>query len=100
MRLVLEKPGLTQQKLADEKLLERSTIARSLDRLEQKGLVARQVSPDDPRIETVLPTPAALKLQEELCVLGDQLYKSMCKKFGTNRVARIVKDMREISDAF
>lgn len=100
VRLVLEKPGLTQQNLADEMLLERSTIARFLDRLEEKGLVVRQVSVDDPRIKTVFPTPAALKLQEELRVLGDQLYKSMCKKFGTARVAGIVKDMREISDAF
>ena len=100
LRLILEKPGSTQQLLADEMLLERSTIARFLDRLEEKGLVQRSVSDDDPRIKVIAPTPAALQLQDDLRALGDQLYRSMCGKFGANRVARIVKDMREISDAF
>lgn len=99
VRLILEKPGSTQQQLADEMLLERSTIARFLDRLEEKGLVVRSVSDDDPRIKVIAPTPAALQLQDDLRALGDQLYQSMCGKFGANRVARIVKDMREISDA-
>lgn len=100
VRLILEKPGSTQQQLADEMLLERSTIARFLDRLEEKGLVERSVRDDDPRIKAISPTPAALRLQDDLRTLGDQLYQSMCARFGANRVAGIVKEMREISDAF
>lgn len=99
LRLVLEKPGLVQQQLADEMLLERSTIARFIDRLEHRGLVARHSNPEDPRTKVVMPTPEALKLKEELQALGDELYSTMCKKFGKSILAETVKTMREMNDA-
>lgn len=100
LRLVLEKPGLSQQELANGMLLERSTVARFLDRLEDKGFVEREEHDQDPRMKIVLPTKAALKLKTQMQSLGDTLYRSMCEKFGADRVASFVKQMREMADEF
>lgn len=94
LRLVLEHPGLTQQKLAEELRLNKSTVTRFISALEKKQLLIREGSSTDQRQRVVSPSLKALAIQNELQVLGGELYASMCEKLGRENVEEFVKTAR------
>lgn len=55
---VAEQPGIDQASLAATISFDRATIGGVVDRLEQKGLIERTVSPDDRRARLLRLTPA------------------------------------------
>lgn len=98
LRLVLERPGLSQQAIAGELRLEKSTVARFLDDLEKRGLVQRRRSGRDPRRNEIVPAPAARRMQKDLEALGDELYAEMCNAIGSAEVKAFVASARLIAD--
>lgn len=59
-------PGMSQTELARCLELERMTIGLALDKLEQNGLVKRQRSPNDRRVQLVYVTGKAMGLLPDL----------------------------------
>lgn len=57
LQTVCNQPGIDQKTLAATIGYDTSTIAGVIDRLEARGLLARQVSPHDRRARQVVPTP-------------------------------------------
>lgn len=51
------RPGIDQARLAEMIAKDRATIGGVVDRLEQKGLISREVSPEDKRARVVRLTP-------------------------------------------
>ena len=100
LRVVLDKPGLTQQTLANLLHIERSTLARFVDVLEAKELVCRQCDEVDARMKVIVPSAKAEELRTELEALGDALYKELCEKYGVKKVESLVATMREFADRF
>ena len=67
MMLWLErKPGITQKELSDLLEVEPITVARLVDRLEQRGMVERRADPADRRIWRLHLLPEALPLLSEI----------------------------------
>lgn len=60
LHAVCEQPGIDQKTLASSIGYDASTIAGVLDRLENRGLLARSVSPTDRRARLLTPTQAGL----------------------------------------
>lgn len=52
---------MTQADLCEELKLDKSTVAKALDRMEQNGLVTKTVNPDDSRSFLVSPTQKAIE---------------------------------------
>ena len=63
---IAQQPGIDQASLAATISFDRATIGGVVDRLEQKGLVRREVSAEDRRARQLSPTPAGLKLLARL----------------------------------
>ncbi|MGK0442561.1 MAG: DNA-binding MarR family transcriptional regulator [Pseudohongiellaceae bacterium] len=99
LRVVLENPGLTQQKIAEELRLNKSTVTRFISALEKKELLLRENSSKDQRERVIIPSKKAVSLHKGLEVLGDELYSSMCEVLGRNNVESFVKSARIINDA-
>jgi DNA-binding MarR family transcriptional regulator len=59
LRLVLERPGLSQRELADTMTIARPTATRVLDGLERRKLIRRRPGEDDAREQRIHPTAAA-----------------------------------------
>ncbi len=97
IRLVLDQPGLTQQEIANELVLDKSTVARFVGKLESDGWLVRHPSETDLRGKMVTPSQKALDLERELTVLGNELYSTMCDTIGENRLKLFVSTLREIS---
>ncbi len=94
LRLVLEYPGLTQQKLAEELRLNKSTVTRFIAALEKKGLILREGTSSDQRQRIVVPSNEALAIQSELAGKGGELYASMCETLGRENIEEFVKTAR------
>lgn len=59
-------PGASQEELARDLNVNKSTVARHLAVMEEKGYVRREPSPDDRRSLLVFPTEKALALKDQL----------------------------------
>lgn len=59
---VAQQPGIDQASLAATISFDRATIGGVVDRLEAKGLLRREVSPQDRRARLLQPTPEGLGL--------------------------------------
>ena len=62
LQTICTEPGIDQKTLATRIGYDTSTIAGVIDRLEARGLLARNVSPIDRRARLLSPTPAGLGL--------------------------------------
>jgi len=91
LRVVLANPGITQQGIAMELKLERSTITRFVEALEGRGYLLRNKSG---RERLVYPTQAAKEIADELERRGNALFKRMVDGLGEDGVARLVGDLR------
>lgn len=96
LRVVLNEPGISQKQLADELRLEKSTITRFVDVLQNKGLVVRQKSSkENARELSIYATKKATKLHDELEALGDKLYQTMISNIGEKDLKLLVSKLRE-----
>lgn len=66
VKAVCREPGLTQEKLAKELTFDKSSVARQLASLEEKGYVLRERNPKDRRVHFVYPTEKALSVMPRL----------------------------------
>ena len=98
LRLVLQTPGLTQQEITKELRLNKSTVTRFIFALEKKGLLERKETIEDQRQRIVIPTEKALSLHQELEMLGDELYSSVCETLGRDVVESFVKTARLLNE--
>lgn len=94
LRLVLNNPNMTQQKISEELHLNKSTVTRFVNTLEKKGLLERHDSKNDQRERIIAPSQTAIDLHKKLEKLGDELYSSMCKILGKEDVETFVKSAR------
>ena len=98
LRMILEFPGLTQQELAKEMRLNKSTITRFVLALEKKELVIRKESQDDQREKTIFPAKKAIVIHKQLDALGNELYATMCEAIGQKNLEDFVKAARKINE--
>jgi DNA-binding MarR family transcriptional regulator len=92
LRLVLESPGITQTRIAEELNLEKSTVTRFINALEEKGLLKRTRAG---RETMVNPTAKAKKIQQRLNHTGEQLYQRMLASVGKTELTQLVRSLRK-----
>lgn len=63
---ICREPGRSQEELAKELCLNKSTVARSLNSLEEKGYISRSALPNDKRQLSVYPTEKMLSVLPEV----------------------------------
>ncbi|MBI5460946.1 MAG: MarR family transcriptional regulator [Gammaproteobacteria bacterium] len=95
LRLVLSQPSITQKQIADELHLEKSTVTRFIDALEEKGYLRRTRSG---REQTIVPSAAARRLEVQLSAQGDALYARMVNAIGRADMVELVRRLRETAD--
>lgn len=93
LRVVLVNPGITQQGIAAELKLEKSTVTRFVEALEEKGYLLRNKSG---REQFVFPTEAAKTIGERLEQQGNALYRRMTESLGKGALAQLVGELRGI----
>lgn len=69
---VCRNPGSSQEKLARELCLNKSTVARALNRLEEKGFINREANVENKREILVFPTEKMLEILPEVRAIADE----------------------------
>ena len=96
---ISSKSIFTPAKLADELMIERATVSRYLDQLEERGCVERTHNNFDRRVVDIKLT----KKGEEIAKLGidlmDQAYKNMFSEFTKNENKHFVALLNKLNNS-
>ncbi len=96
LRLVLAEPGASHKAIASELKLEKSTVTRFIDSLQDKGLLKRsKIGVEDSREQRVFPTEKAKRIEVALEKKGDALYQKMCTNLGEAEMKTLVTRLRK-----
>ena len=69
---IVRRPGISQEKLAEHIMVNKSNVARQLSAMEAAGLVVRKGSSEDKRVLEVYPTEKALEIYPKVVALMKQ----------------------------
>jgi DNA-binding MarR family transcriptional regulator len=94
LRVVLEKPALLQSALADELTISRPTATRTLDGLQNLGLIERRPTETDGREYAIVPTAAAQALKEQLNAASAAVTQRLKKELGASQFKETVEKLR------
>ncbi len=92
LRLVLASPSITQKEIAIELKLEKSTVTRFIDNLQDKGYLKRNKTG---RLHIITPTAKTRKLETRLNQKGDELYQQMLDTIGRSTLVKLVEDLKK-----
>ena len=88
--------GLSQTALAERAGVEAATLVRTLDLLERQGLVRREPSPRDRRVNVVRVTAAAAPLVEKVEALQEELASEAFEDFSADEYRALVTLLQRV----
>lgn len=98
LRLILSRPGLSQQAIATEMKREKSTITRFLTALEKKGLIKRRPVDGNARENAVFGSEKAQAMEAELNAVGQKLFEELQATLGDEAFKRFVGEARAFNE--
>ncbi|GAO99614.1 MarR family winged helix-turn-helix transcriptional regulator [Fructobacillus ficulneus] len=81
---VLEEPGLTQFKLTQLVQVDKTTMSRSLKKLETQGYITKQSDPANKNFKKIFPTPAALAIEKTISAVEEDYIKIKLQTLSTD----------------
>lgn len=88
----------TPAKLADELMIERATVSRYLDQLEDKECIRRSHNRLDRRVVDIALTPTGEKIAQFGVDLMDKAYKSVLNELSTDENKSFVALIKKLSE--
>jgi MarR family 2-MHQ and catechol resistance regulon transcriptional repressor len=99
LNLLSDQPaGLTQVELSRLLIMHRSNVTGLVDRLEKRGFIQRQDSPNDRRAYRVVLTTSGKKLIETILPEYYQAAEKIWEKFPVSRVKELTSDLSKLSE--
>ena len=99
LRLVLDRPGLSQRELADAMTIARPTATRALDGLEARKLIKRRAGPSDAREQRIHPTVEAEAMHDELDAASGNVTRRLKTLLGPQTFEQTVSKIRAVRTA-
>jgi len=96
LRAVLKKPSMLQSELAKELAISRSTTTRTLDGLQQLGLLLRLATGNDGRESAIQATAVGIALQEPLDTASGEVTKRLKKELGLAHFDETVTKVKQV----
>ncbi|MFS8815998.1 MarR family transcriptional regulator, 2-MHQ and catechol-resistance regulon repressor [Thermostichus sp. MS-CIW-21] len=93
-------PGLTMNVLAQKTLVTKGTLTGIVDRLEQKGLVRREVPPENRRCFKIVLTEEGEKLFEQVFPAHVAYLKERFQKLDPEEMAQIQACLKKLQSIF
>ncbi|MFT0787370.1 MarR family winged helix-turn-helix transcriptional regulator [Synechococcus sp. H55.10] len=93
-------PGLTMNILAQKTLVTKGTLTGIVDRLEQKGLVRREVPPENRRCFKIVLTEEGEKLFEQVFPVHVAYLKERFQKLNPEEMAQIQACLKKLQAIF
>ena len=90
------KSDLSQTELADEIFVDKSSLARMLHRMEEAGLIRRDIDETDSRVHLVNLTPAGRALEDEVSPLRAKGLSQAARGLSEEEVSELKRMLNQI----
>ena len=96
LKELLTKGAMTQRELADACMLDVTTMSRTLDRLEQAGLIVRESHPGCRRSWLISLTEEGKNKAEQVCVIFSRADEIFCSGISDEELEQMCATMQKI----
>ncbi|ASR49246.1 MarR family winged helix-turn-helix transcriptional regulator [Paenibacillus kribbensis] len=97
LKLILQRPGITQEQLTNELKFDKATTARSVRHLEESGYIERRTDPNDRRSHLLSPTAKALEFSPVLQGILDELNVGLVRNLSDEEEDLLIDLLQRIS---
>jgi DNA-binding MarR family transcriptional regulator len=92
LRLVIAQPGISQQSIGGELMLEKSTVTRFIEALSDKGYLTKTKVG---REQLIYPSDKSKAIAVQLEDQGQELYELLKKTMGHSELSELVNDIKQ-----
>ncbi len=93
---LFEEPGINQKELSERTLKDQGSLTRTLDRMEKKGLVQRQINPTDRRSFLIYLTDEGYALRDRIVPIAVECIEDAVKGFTEEEVDTLVALLKKL----
>jgi DNA-binding MarR family transcriptional regulator len=93
---LFEEPGINQKELSERTLKDQGSLTRTLDRMENKGLVKRQINPTDRRSFLIYLTNEGYALRNRIVPIAVECIEDAVKGFTEEEVDTLVALLKKL----
>jgi len=93
-------PGMTMGQIAEKTLSTKGTLTGIVDRLERKGLVRREVPPENRRCFVIVLTPEGMRVFESVFPLHIAYLKERFDRLEPHQLKAIETSLKQLRDLF
>ncbi|WP_150275865.1 MarR family winged helix-turn-helix transcriptional regulator [Paenibacillus tepidiphilus] len=97
LKLILNRPGITQDRMTDEMKFDKATTARSVKHLEQLGFIERRPDPNDRRSSLLYPTAKALEFAPVFHSILDEFNRKLTANLTEAETETLVELLHKIT---
>lgn len=94
--LLYQNDGMTQSELQQDLLIKASSITKLIDVLAEKGLVIREVCPDDARIKKIYLTEEGRKKEENLYKISEATEANLLSSLSDSEGKDLISMLKSI----
>lgn len=94
---IVENPGLNQTQLAQLIQIDKTTLSRSLQKLEKKELIYKKTNLENKKFKDLFPSQEALKLYDILIDFEDSYIQSVLKQLSSTELTQLQTILEKIN---
>lgn len=96
MNRLFESGGISQKELSERTLKDQGSLTRTLDRMEKKGLVKRQINPSDRRSFLISLTDKGLAVRNRIVPIAVECIEDAVKGFTEEEVDTLAALLKKL----
>ncbi|WP_040950895.1 MarR family winged helix-turn-helix transcriptional regulator [Gorillibacterium massiliense] len=97
LKMIVSKPGITQDQMTSEIKFDKATTARSVKLLEESGYIERKADPKDRRSSLLYPTAKALEFAPVLQEILSEINRKFTADLTEEETDQLVRLLQKIS---
>jgi len=97
MNILYEEDGINQKELAARSLKDQAALTRTLDKLQNRGLIIRQVSPSDRRAFLIFLTDEGKELRKKIEPIAIECLEAAVKGFTSGEISTLKTLLRRVT---
>lgn len=95
---VYRNSGITQEGISTNAVMDKGTTARGVMKLEKAGLVRREVSQNDKRVNHIYPTEKAMEIQESILKILKEVHDILYKGLSPEEIDLAISLLNRMKD--
>ena len=95
---VYRHPGITQDQISANAVMDKGTCARNIKQLESSGFIIREINEKDRRVNHIYPSSKALDLKEKIFDILNDLHKVLYDGFSSQEINSTIKILDSMTE--